>query len=140
MAAIALATLLSGCGEGHRAKTSSRTAEGRSPASTTEGSATTAATLPVTPTASAYWSYAKLVKSLAGRTLVLPHGPVRLDGDLLECNGKGMPLETGRTRRWRRYTCTQTLFEGGVDQDVTFDVVIETTADLRVISPRYGSE
>jgi hypothetical protein len=93
----------------------------------------------VTPPApEAYWPYEKLVGSLAGRTVALPRGPVRLDGALIECNGEGAPLTTGTTRRWSRYTCTQTLFQNGVDNDVTFDVTIQSATQLRITSPRYG--
>jgi hypothetical protein len=81
-----------------------------------------------------------LVARLAGRTLVLPGGPVRLDGTLLECVGTGAPRTVGSTRRWSRYTCTQTLFRGGVDRDVTFDVAILNVTQLRISSQRYGAE
>jgi hypothetical protein len=90
--------------------------------------------------AGSYWAYAKLIKRLAGRAVVLPRGAVRLDATLLECNGEGTPLQVGPARRWRRYTCTQTLFQGGVDQDVTFEVAIENAAQLQITSPRYGSD
>ena len=71
---------------------------------------------------------------------MLSEGRVRLDPSLVECNGGGAPRRTGPTRMWSRYTCTQTMFEGGADQDVTFDVVIQTTTELRIASPRYGSQ
>ena len=63
---------------------------------------------------------------------------MRLDSALLVCNGDGAPRKTGAARRWRRYTCTQTLFQGGVDRDVTFDVVISSATHLSITSPRYG--
>jgi hypothetical protein len=63
-----------------------------------------------------------------------------LDGALLECNGEGRPAASGRTREWSRYTCTQTLFQGGADRDVTFAVAIQDASDLRIISPHYGSQ
>jgi hypothetical protein len=80
------------------------------------------------------------VARLAGRTLALPKGPVRLNGALLECAGDGAPRQTGSTRRWSRYTCTQTLFRGGVDRDVTFDVAILNSKQLRISSQRYGPD
>jgi hypothetical protein len=94
----------------------------------------------VAPVAGAYWPYRKLVASLAGRTLVLPSGSVRLDASLLECNGEGSPVKDGRSREWSRYICTQTLFRGGVDRDVTFAVAIRNGSEVRIISPHYGSE
>jgi hypothetical protein len=90
------------------------------------------------PSAAAYWPYNKLIARLAGRTLVLPHERLRLDSALLECNGDGAPRKTGSTHRWRRYTCTETLFRGGGDRDVTFDVVISSATQLSIASPRYG--
>lgn len=101
---------------------------------------TTAPTSPPQPSATAYWSYPKLLRRLTGRTLALPTGSVRLDGALLECNGDGAPVKHGTARAWGRYTCTQTLFQGGVDRDVTFDVVIVSDTQMKVVSPRYGSE
>jgi hypothetical protein len=58
----------------------------------------------------------------------------------VECNGDGAPLKTGATRRWSRYTCTQTLFQGGADRDVTFDVVISNATQMSITSPRYGPQ
>jgi hypothetical protein len=135
VAGLALAVVLAGCG-GHSGKPSTSTSERRSSSAT----APIAATTPVTAPTDAYWPYAKLINSLAGRTLTLARGTVRLDAALLECNGEGNPMQTGGTRGWARYTCTQTMFAGGVDQDVTFDVAIQSGTDLRITSPRYGSE
>jgi hypothetical protein len=66
------------------------------------------------------------------------HTRVRLDSALLACNGGGTPIATGRVRRWSSYTCTQTLFHGGVDRDVTFDVEILSKTRLKISSPRPG--
>lgn len=65
---------------------------------------------------------------------------VRLDSALLECNGEGAPRQTGSARGWSRYTCTQTVFQNGVDRDVTFDVAILSATDLRIVFPRSGAE
>jgi hypothetical protein len=92
------------------------------------------------PVAGAYWPYEKLVGQLAGRTVSLPRGTVRLQSTLLECNGDGAPVNTGTTRRWSRYTCTQTLFQNGVDRDVTFEVTILSATGLTITSARYGPE
>ena len=93
----------------------------------------------MTPSAAdAYWPYGKLVQSLSGRTIALARGAVQLNRALIECNGEGTPMTTGATRRWSRYTCTQTLFQGGVDNDVTFNVTILNAAQLSITSPRYG--
>ena len=102
--------------------------------------ATTTATTSTPPPAGAYWPFEKLVARLAGRTLALPRGPVRLDGALLECNGEGTTVRSRRSAGWSRYTCTQTMFGRGGDQDVTFEVVIENATQLRIVSPRYGAQ
>jgi hypothetical protein len=83
---------------------------------------------------------AKLVASLAGRTITLSNAALRLDPALLECNGEGAARQTGCTHGWSHYTCTQTVFQGGVDHDVTFDVVILSATQLRIKSPRNGPE
>jgi hypothetical protein len=63
-----------------------------------------------------------------------------LDPALVECNGEGAVRQTGSTRDWSRYTCTQTTFQGGGDNDVTFDVVILSDTELRISSPRVGPQ
>jgi hypothetical protein len=88
----------------------------------------------------AYWPYEKLVGHLAGRSLPLARGVLHLQSALLECNGDGTPVKTGTTRRWSRYTCTQTLFQNGADRDVTFDVTILSANQLSIGAPRYGPE
>lgn len=135
-AAPVLVALLAGCGGGGARAPTRRTHE-HSSAASSANSATAGTTTP-RPSAAAYWPYEKVVTRLAGRTLVLSRGRLRLEGSLLVCNGDGAPRRTGATRRWRRYTCTQTLFAGGADHDVTFDVVISSATQLRIISPRYG--
>ncbi len=143
-----MAALLIGCGGGHQAKPSAGGAQERSspslpatPSATSPAtSATTTATTSAPPPADAYWPFEKLVARLAGRTLALPRGPVRLDAALLECNGEGTPVRSRRAAGWSRYACTQTMFQRGGDQDVTFGVVIENATQLRIVSPRYGSQ
>lgn len=135
--ALVLGALLAGCGGGHRPGASASTAARRS---LSTPSATTGSTSPGLPSTSAYWPYAKMARRLTGRSLALPGGSVRLDGALLECNGEGPAVRRGATRDWRRYICTQTVVQRGVDRDVTFDVVILSDTQLRIVSPRYGSE
>jgi hypothetical protein len=94
----------------------------------------------VAPSAAQYWPYAKLVGRLAGRTIKAANAPVRLDPALVECNGEGTARRTGSTSEWSRYTCTQTIFEGGADHDVTFDVVILSATQLTINAPRSGPE
>ena len=139
-ASLALVALLAGCGGGERAKRSTATAPRAPLSSPVATSPPTTTNNPGRASAGSSWSYAKLVASLAGRTLVLPGGRVRLDGSLLVCNGRGASVGGGSARRWGRYTCTQTLFQGDVDRDVTFDVTILSATQLKITAPRYGSQ
>lgn len=136
--ALALAALLVACGGGHKAKSSTSATAARSPISARATSATTTTPGATPPSAGAYWPYNKVVASLAGQTLVLPGGQIRVDPALVTCNGQGATVQVGPTRGWSRYTCTQTLFKGGVDRDVTFDVVILGATQLKIASARYG--
>jgi len=130
---------LAGCGAGHRANPSAGTVMPRSTASPPATSNAKTLTGPPPP-AKAYWSYAALIARLAGRTLALSSGTIRLDSALIECNGEGDPMVSGQTRRWNIYTCTQTAFQAGGDHDVTFDVAILNATQLRVTSVRKGPE
>jgi hypothetical protein len=136
--ALAPAALLVACGGGHRAQSSTSATAARSSISASATSATTPAPSATPPSAGAHWPYNKVVASLAGRTLVLPRGQIRVDPALVTCNGRGATVQIGPTRGWSRYTCTQTLFQGGVDRDVTFDVVILSATQLKISSARYG--
>ena len=140
-ASLALVALLASCGGGERAKPSTATAPRAPLPPPVATSPPTTTNNPGRASAGSSWSYAKLVASLAGRTLVLPGGRVRLDGSLLVCNGRGASVGGGSARRWGRYTCTQTLFQGDVDRgDVTFDVTILSATQLKITAPRYGAQ
>jgi hypothetical protein len=130
---------LTGCGGGHAAKPSTGNVQATS-SSSRPATSTVTATGTTPPAAEAYWPYNKLVARLDGRTLPFPNEPVRLDDTLLECAGHGPSRRIGVMRRWSRYTCTQTLFRGGVDRDVTFDVTILNATQLRISSERYGAD
>jgi hypothetical protein len=139
-ATFVVSALLTGCGGGHGAKPSTGNVQATSSSSQPATSPASTATS-ITPAAAAsYWPYNKLVARLEGRTLSFPKGPVRLDGTLLECAGHGPSRKIGAMRRWSRYTCTQTLFRGGVDRDVTFEVAILNATQLRISSERYGAD
>jgi hypothetical protein len=135
--------VLAGCGgsKPDRSSTGATVAPSSTaaPAPAPATSPSTAAGNP-TPSAGAYWPYAKLIARLAGRTVTVPNATVRLDPALVECNGEGAVRRTGSTRDWSRYTCTQTIFEGGSDHDVTFEVVILGPTQLRISMARNGPE
>jgi hypothetical protein len=131
IAALALAALPAGCGGGSGSTSSTKTVKAPPPARRATGA---------TPPAEAYWPYPKLLQRLAGRTVTLSNATVRLDGALLECNGDGVPRQTGSIRGWSRYTCTQTIFQAGGDHDITFDVVISSARQLTITAARNGAE
>jgi hypothetical protein len=157
-ASVALAVVMTGCGGGHQA-TSSATAAAKPPSSTSTpatpattttatpgaGATTTTATATTgggasTRSAGPYWPYPKLLARLDGQTVVLSHSTVHLDSGLLECNGNGASVRTGSGRSWKRYTCTQTVFQAGADHDITFDVATVSATQLKISSPRYGPD
>jgi hypothetical protein len=129
---VALGALLAGCGGGDGSDSHAQ--------ESTPQSAPPRSTPAPAPRPGARWSYTQLVRHLAGRRLAMPHGTVRVDPSLLVCNGRGPALRRGGTRRWSRYTCTQTGFRGGVDRDITFDVVIVSPSRLAIGDQRYGPE
>jgi hypothetical protein len=147
VATLVMAALVAGCSAGNRDKpstgaTAAQSATSSSPAPTPSSPATppTTAATGATPPADAFWPYAKLVARLAGQTITVSNATVRLDPALVECNGDGANRHSGATREWARYVCTQTVFQGGADRDVTFDVVISSATQLRITSPRTGPE
>jgi hypothetical protein len=151
VATLVVAAFLSGCGGGNRATPSTGTtaagpSSSSSPASPASSPASSPAPPPATaatgatPSGDAFWPYAKLVARLAGRTVTVSNATVRLDPALVECNGAGPVRRSGSTREWSRYICTQTVFQGGADNDVTFDVVISSATQLAISSPRTGPE
>jgi hypothetical protein len=131
VAALALAAFLAGCGGGNGSTSSTRTVKATPPSRSTTGA---------TPSPDAYWPYRKLVARLAGRTVTVASARVRLDPALLECSGDGAARRIGSTRGWSRYICTQTIFQGGGDHDVTFDVLIASSTQLRLTSARNGPD
>ena len=69
----------------------------------------------------------------------MPTGSVRIDRDLVICNGEGRPVRRAGARRWKAFTCTQTLFDrNGITRDVTFRVHILGRTRFRIIDVRYG--
>jgi hypothetical protein len=142
-AAGALAAGVAGCGGGDDAGSTGATSTAAAPARTASTPVRTgpgANRAPAPRATGPPWPYAQLVRSLAGRTVSTPHGRVRLDPGLLECNGEGRVMRRGGTRSWRRYTCTQTLFRGGVDRDITFEVVSVGPRRVAIAGVRYGPE
>jgi hypothetical protein len=91
-------------------------------------------------TAHGSWSYAQLIRRLDGEAVTLDGNRVSLDPGLLTCNGEGPGSPAGGGRRWSRFTCTQTTFRGGVDRDITFEVVVLGDRRFQVTNARYGPD
>jgi hypothetical protein len=142
IAVLSAAALLAGCGGGAPNKASSGTTGARSSSSAASSAPSRTTPPPGVATAppDAYWPYAKLIARLAGRTVAVSNAAVRLDPALMECNGEGAARRAGSTREWSRYICTQTIFEGGADHDITFDVVISSATQMTISSPRTGPD
>jgi hypothetical protein len=135
IAVLSAAALLAGCGGGAPNKASSGTTGARSSSSAASSAPSRTTPPPGVATAppDAYWPYAKLIARLAGRTVAVSNAAVRLDPALMECNGEGAARRAGSTREW-------TIFEGGADHDITFDVVISSATQMTISSPRTGPD
>ena len=85
-----------------------------------------------------HWPYAKLIKRIDNARIPLPNGRARVAAQLVICNGEGRGVVRRGVRRWRHFTCTQTLFRGGVDRDVTFRVHVRGETRFTITHGRYG--
>jgi hypothetical protein len=98
------------------------------------------------PTARAHdtrsmWPYATLILRIAGQSVALPDRRMRVDRDLVICNGQGKPARRAGLPRWRHFMCTQTLFtRGRVGHDVTFRVHVLGRTRLLITDARYGPD
>ena len=64
----------------------------------------------------------------------------RVSPDLVICSGEGVGVRLRGVRRWRHFTCTQTLFRGQLGRDVTFRVHVLGRTRFTVTDVRYGPE
>ena len=85
-----------------------------------------------------HWPYAKLIDRIDGARVRLPNGRARVAAHLVICNGEGRSVVRGRVRRWKHFTCTQTLFRGGVGRDITFRVHVRGQTRFTITHARYG--
>jgi hypothetical protein len=86
------------------------------------------------------WSYAELVDRIASARVKLDGRRFRVSPDLVICSGDGVGVRRRGVRRWRHFTCTQTLFRGRVGQDMTFRVHVLGKTRFTVTDARYGPE
>jgi hypothetical protein len=86
------------------------------------------------------WPYRTLISRIAGKPVTLPDRRIRVDPDLVICSGEGRPIRRGGVRRWKHFTCTQTLFSKGVGRDVTFRVHVLNRVRSLITNARYGPD
>ena len=84
------------------------------------------------------WSYSNLIRRIEGARVPLRGTRVRINPDLVICNGEGTVFRRRGVRRWKHFTCTQTLFRRGLDRDVTFRVHVLGPKRFRLSNARYG--
>jgi hypothetical protein len=86
------------------------------------------------------WSYGVLVDRIARAQVTLEGRRIRVSPDLVICSGEGVGIRRRGVRRWRHFTCTQTLLRGRVGRDVTFRVHVLGKTRFTVTDVRYGPE
>jgi hypothetical protein len=86
------------------------------------------------------WPYRTLIARIAGKRVTLPDRRIRVNRDLVICSGEGRPIRRGGLRRWKHFTCTQTLFRKGVDRDITFRVHVLDRIHCLITNARYGPD
>jgi hypothetical protein len=84
------------------------------------------------------WSYAVLVDRISGAPVTFHGRRLRISRDLVICSGEGAGIRRRGVRRWRHFTCTQTLFRGGIDRDLTFRVHVLGRTRFTITGVRYG--
>ena len=88
-----------------------------------------------TPTS---WSYAALMQKMDGATVRLAGRRFRVRSGLVICNGEGRAVRRAGVRRWKHFTCTQTLFLGRLDRDITWRVHVLGKTRFRISDARWG--
>jgi hypothetical protein len=86
----------------------------------------------------AYWTYDTLWRRLAGKPVRVGGRTVRIDPELVTCNGEGRGV--GRPARWERFTCTQAIFKRRIAGDITFEVVVVGARRWRIVNARLGPD
>jgi hypothetical protein len=86
------------------------------------------------------WSYRTLIDRIAAKRVRLPDRRIQVKRDLVICSGEGRPIRRGGIRRWKHFTCTQTLFRNGVDRDITFRVHVLNRIHCLITNAHYGPD
>ena len=89
----------------------------------------------------AAWPYRILIVRIAGHYVTPLGRRIRVDRDLVICSGDGTPIRRLGVRRWKHFTCTQTVFDqSGVDRDITFRVHVLDRTRFIITNVRYGPQ
>ncbi len=83
------------------------------------------------------WSYDRLLQRIDGAPIAIAGTHYRVDREMVVCNGLGPAIRAGQQRRWRRFTCTQTILRPK-PTDITFRVRVVDERRFRIESARYG--
>jgi hypothetical protein len=87
----------------------------------------------------AAWPYTALMERVSGTRVRLGDRRIRIARDLVICNGEGRPVVRAGVRRWKHFTCTQTLLDrDGVGRDITFRVHVMGRTRFVVTNVRFG--
>lgn len=84
------------------------------------------------------WSYAALMQRLDGTTVRVAGRRFRVRSELVICNGEGRAARRAGVRRWKHFTCTQTLFRSGLGRDMTWRVHVLGAKRFRISNARWG--
>ncbi len=84
------------------------------------------------------WSYAALMQKMDGVTVRLAGRRFRVRSEFVICNGEGRAVRRAGVRRWKHFTCTQTLFRGGLGRDMTWRVHVLGRKRFRISDARWG--
>jgi len=84
------------------------------------------------------WPYAALMQKMDGATVRLAGRRFRVRSGLVICNGEGRAVRRAGVRRWKHFTCTQTLFLGRLDRDITWRVHVLGKTRFRISDARWG--
>jgi hypothetical protein len=86
------------------------------------------------------WTMAKLLRRLGGASVHVGSWTGHVQTASTLCSGDGRAARWGGIGHWRHFTCTWTVFAGGIDRDVTFRVHTLTRTRFLITNARFGAE
>ena len=100
-----------------------------------------AALLAVTTPAAAgtwYWPVAKVMRVLDGTRVRVGTATVRIQSETTLCSGQGRSIRRSGVRRWNRFACTYTTFNGRVvGRDLEFRVLVRGQRRFRIVDAQW---